>query len=84
MKAVFRIRIRIDFGRLEPDPDPGEQKLPTKIEKKLCFEVLDVLFRRQKASPVAWTWYEGLEKAIFIKNIFFYCKFCTIFGLKKP
>jgi hypothetical protein len=33
MEAVFRIRIRIDFGRLEPDPDPGGQKLPTKIEK---------------------------------------------------
>jgi hypothetical protein len=27
-----------------PDPDPGEQKLPTKIEKEIsCFEVLDVL-----------------------------------------
>jgi hypothetical protein len=29
------------------DPDQGEQKLPTKIEKSSeisCFEVLDVLF----------------------------------------
>jgi hypothetical protein len=29
------------------DPDPGGQKLPTKIEKSRelsCFEVLDVLF----------------------------------------
>jgi hypothetical protein len=34
MKAMFRIRIRIDFGLLDPDPDPGGQKLPSKIEKK--------------------------------------------------
>jgi hypothetical protein len=43
--AVLRIRIRIDIGRL--DPDPGGQKLPTKIEKSeeiSCFEILDVLF----------------------------------------
>jgi hypothetical protein len=35
--------IRIDFGRL--DPDPEVEKRPTKIEKGeelLCFEVLDV------------------------------------------
>jgi hypothetical protein len=32
--------IRIDFGRL--DPDPGGQKLPIKIEKSE--KVLDVLF----------------------------------------
>jgi hypothetical protein len=31
--AVFPIRIRIDFGRLDPDPHPGEQKGPTQIEK---------------------------------------------------
>jgi hypothetical protein len=36
-------RIRIQIA----DPDPGGQKLPTKIEKSTefsCFEVLDVLF----------------------------------------
>jgi hypothetical protein len=40
------------------DPDPGEQKLPTKIEKSQeisCFEVLDVLYSGMKASPLAWT-----------------------------
>jgi hypothetical protein len=45
VKIVFRIRIRIDFGRL--DPDQGEQKRPTSVEKKLrnfMFKVLDVLF----------------------------------------
>jgi hypothetical protein len=39
-----------------PDPDPGGQKGLTKIEEKstnFIFEVLDVLFRGQKASPVA-------------------------------
>jgi hypothetical protein len=44
---VFRIRIRIDFGRLDPEPDPGGQKSPQKlkkIKKISCFEVLDVLF----------------------------------------
>jgi hypothetical protein len=46
-KSGFRIRIRIhphEFRSL--DPDPGGQKLPTKIEKGTemsCFEVLDVL-----------------------------------------
>jgi hypothetical protein len=37
------IRIRIQIA----DPDPGGQKLPTKIEKSTefsCFEVLDALF----------------------------------------
>ncbi len=37
--------IRIDFGRLNPDPDPGWQECATKIEKMeemSCFE-LDIL-----------------------------------------
>jgi hypothetical protein len=45
-KPLLRIRIRIDFGRLDPDPDPGGQKLPTKVEKSeniSCFKVLDIL-----------------------------------------
>jgi hypothetical protein len=32
---------------MDSDPDPGGQKLPTKIQKSkefLCFEVPDVLF----------------------------------------
>ncbi len=43
-KLTSRQWIRIDFGRL--DPDPGRQKLPTQLEKSeevSCFEVLDVL-----------------------------------------
>jgi hypothetical protein len=44
-KAGFRIRIQ--SGSANPDPDPGEQKLPTKVEENYeisCFEVLlDVL-----------------------------------------
>jgi hypothetical protein len=31
--SEFRIRIRIDFGRLDPDPDPGGQKRPIKLRK---------------------------------------------------
>jgi hypothetical protein len=49
------IRIRIQTA--DPDPDPGGQKLPKKIEKRTAFssfEVLDVLFCGLKASPVAW------------------------------
>jgi hypothetical protein len=41
------IRIRIRSQIADPDPDPGGQKLPTKIEKSTefsCFEVLDVHF----------------------------------------
>jgi hypothetical protein len=29
-----------DFVRLDPDPDPGGQKLPTKIEKSEKFHAL--------------------------------------------
>jgi hypothetical protein len=41
-----RTVICIDFGLLDPDPDPGEQKgqKNLKSENILCFEVLDVLF----------------------------------------
>jgi hypothetical protein len=55
LSCWIRIRIRIQIA--DPDPDPGGQKIPTKIEKSTefsCFEVLDVLFRGLKASPVAW------------------------------
>ncbi len=48
------IRIRIQI--LNADPDPGEQKWPTKTGKSKdfsCFEVLDVLFGGLNASPVA-------------------------------
>ncbi len=47
----IRIHIR------NPDPDPGEQKWPTKDEKRrnFMFEVLDVLFWELKASSVTWT-----------------------------
>jgi hypothetical protein len=37
--------IRIRIQNPDPEPDPGGQKLTTKIEKSkeiLCFEVLDV------------------------------------------
>ncbi len=48
------IRIRI----WSPDPDPGGQKWPTKVEKKLrnfMVGVLDVLFWELNASFVTWT-----------------------------
>jgi hypothetical protein len=38
------LRIRIDFSRLDPDP-----------EEISFLEMLDVLFLGLKASPVAWT-----------------------------
>jgi hypothetical protein len=41
--------IRIDFGRLDPDPNPEWQECATKMEKReemSCFEVLDNLFMR--------------------------------------
>ncbi len=56
--AVFRIRIRIDFGQLDPDSDPGGQKLPIKNRKSgemYYFEELDVFFQWLEASLVAWT-----------------------------
>jgi hypothetical protein len=49
----------IRSGDLYPDPDPGGQNWPTKIEKikKVRFEVLDVLFCVRKASSVVWTYF---------------------------
>jgi hypothetical protein len=51
VRVVDRIRINLSCWiriRIQTlDPDPGGQKLPTKIEKRKefsCFEVLDVLF----------------------------------------
>jgi hypothetical protein len=32
------------LGRLDPDPDPGVQKMTHKTEEILSFEMLDVLF----------------------------------------
>ncbi len=58
--SVFWIRIRIDFGRLDrldPDPDPGGQKLPTKKgrAKKIIGLSAYVFFGGLEASPVVWT-----------------------------
>ncbi len=53
-KAVLQIRIRIQFGGLDPDPDrhweygygsgSGRAKMNHKSEENSSFEVLDVLF----------------------------------------
>jgi hypothetical protein len=41
------IRIRIDIGRLDADPNTGGKKDSQKISQEiLCFEVLDVFFLR--------------------------------------
>ncbi len=56
LKPVMRIRIRIDFGLLDPDPGTHwdvqiriqKGKKIEKSEEISCFEVL-------KASPVAWS-----------------------------
>ncbi len=63
-QPVFRIWIRIQSSQWirirNLDPDPRGQQLDTKIEKSeeiSCFEVLDVLFCGQKASPVAWMFF---------------------------
>ncbi len=48
------IRIR------NPDPYPGGQKWPTKVEnfvESSCFEVLDGLFWELKTSSVTWTFF---------------------------
>ncbi len=52
------VRIRIDFDRLDPSPDPGGQKRPTKRKtmKKLndLSATLHVLTWGLGASSVAW------------------------------
>ncbi len=45
--AWIQIRIRIDSGWRDPDPDPGGQKFPSKIDKSeemYSFEGLNVFF----------------------------------------
>ncbi len=54
--------IRIQTGQWirNPDPDPGGQKWPTKVEfffESSCFEVLDGLFCELQASSVTWTYF---------------------------
>jgi hypothetical protein len=52
-----------------------------------CFEVLDVLFRRLKASPVAWaSGGIGMSKWQFLtrKYNFFRCKIFLIFDHQNP
>jgi hypothetical protein len=47
--------ILIDFGQLDPDPGPGGQKLPIKIEKS---DEISCFFPSAGCSldfPVAWT-----------------------------
>ncbi len=40
--AVFQVRIHMDFGQQDLDPDPGRQKNPQKQKKGISsFEVLD-------------------------------------------
>jgi hypothetical protein len=61
--AVLRIltRIRIHFGRLDPDPHweygsgsgSRRAKITHKSEENSSFEVLDVLFREKRTSPVS-------------------------------
>jgi hypothetical protein len=56
LKKVFRIRIHIDFCRLDPYPDPGGQKKTTKkIEEVKKFHVVKswmFSFQGVKASAV--------------------------------
>jgi hypothetical protein len=63
LKAALRIRTRIriciHFGRLDPDPHweygsgSRSAKITHKSEENSRFEMLDVLFRGMKTSPVA-------------------------------
>jgi hypothetical protein len=60
--SVFWIRIRIHFGRLDPDlhweygSGSRRAKMNRKSEENSSFEVLDVLFCGMKTSPVACTY----------------------------
>jgi hypothetical protein len=75
------------FFRLEPDPNPRGKK-PTKQKKSeemSCLEVLDVLFLRLEASPVAWTSFMyrrglGINVLQFlVRKIRFFLLTCKIF-----
>jgi hypothetical protein len=68
--------IRNDFGRQDPEPDLGGQQWPTKteIEKKIhVFEVSDVLFWGQKASPrPAWRPMDKFDANLILKIWFLF------------
>ncbi len=76
MRPVSRIRIRIHFGWLDPDPHwqhgsgSRRAKMTHKSEENSSFEVLHVLFPRMKNSPVPWTSFMdgglGLNKLQFL------------------
>jgi hypothetical protein len=51
---VFRIRIRIDIGRLDPHPNPGWQKDSQKWKKVKKFHVLKG-WGEGFCCTVAWT-----------------------------
>jgi hypothetical protein len=57
---------------VEPDPDQGGKKRPTKSEEMHCFEMLDVLFRGLEAST-QWRYFIaalGINiLQVFITNI---------------
>ncbi len=51
---VLWIRIRVNFGRLDPDPDK-RAVISNKSEENSSFEVLDALFSWLKTSALALT-----------------------------
>jgi hypothetical protein len=53
MGALLWIRIRIDFGQLNPDGS-RRAKITQNSEEISFIEVVDVLFYWLKASPVSW------------------------------
>jgi len=59
----YNIHPRTRVSDLDPDPDPGGQKLTRTIGKSKeisGFEALNVPFRGLKASLVAWASFMGL------------------------
>ncbi len=93
--SVFRIRIRIDFGRLDPDPhwECGAESSRTTRTHKNRKKFRNFFFWSAGCSLLRgegfWccldVLYGGLgisKLQLFIKNINFFvsCKFCLVFG----
>ncbi len=51
------LRIRTNFGRLDPDPDPGGQNDPQKYKKVLCFWSAGCSLLMAEGFFVAWTFF---------------------------
>ncbi len=86
--AALWIRIRIDFGHLDTEPDlhweygSGSRwaQWPRKRKQYIVFEMLNVFFWGLEASPVAWTSFLEAQEIGIIIFLNFWSKYMNLFA----